>query len=135
MVTTYDHWKQVPRNWSKWPWQYFQPEEMACRGTGKLVVEPRLLDYLDLFRLRLGGPVVVLSAYRTPYHNAFVGGAPFSYHIQAKAVDLSTRGQDRLLMERLAKEIGFMGFGYYRTFLHIDIRDTPAQWGKEKWDV
>ena len=38
-------------------------------------------------------------------------------------------------MERLAKEIGFMGFGYYRTFLHIDIRRTPAQWGKEKWDA
>ena len=135
MITTYDHWKQVPRNWSKWPWQHFQPFEMADRSNGKLVVEPRLLDYLDLFRLRLGGPVIVLSAYRTPYHNAFVGGAPFSTHIQAKAVDLSTRGQDRLLMERLAKEIGFMGFGYYRTFLHIDIRDTPAQWGKEKWNV
>jgi len=135
MVTTYDHWKQVPRNWSKWPWKYFKPEEMACKGTGKLKVEPRLLDYLDLFRLRLGGPVIVLSAYRTPYHNAKINGAVFSRHLTSEAVDLSTRGQDRLLMERLAKEIGFMGFGYYRTFLHIDIRDTPAQWGKEKWNV
>ena len=131
MVTTYDHWKQVPRNWSKWPWQYFQPKEMACRGTGKLTVEPRLLDYLDLFRLRFGGPLTVLSAFRSPYHNAFVGGAPFSFHIQAKAVDLSTRGQDRLLMERLAKEIGFTGFGYYRTFLHIDL-GRPRFWGM-KW--
>jgi len=108
---------------------------MACRGTGRLTIEPRLLSYLDLLRGHFGGPLTVFSAFRSPYHNAFVGGAPFSYHVQAKAVDLSTRGQDRLLMERLAKEIGFMGFGYYHTFLHIDIRDTSAQWGKEKWDA
>ena len=132
MVTTYDHWKQVPRNWSEWPWKYFQPEEMACRGTGKLVVEPRLLDYIDLFRLRFGGPLTVLSAFRTAYHNAFVGGAPFSSNLKAVAVDLSIVGQDKKQMEQLAREIGFTGFGYYRTFLHIDL-GRKREWGK--WDV
>ena len=72
----YDHWKQVPRNWSKWPWQHFQPKEMACRGTGKLTVEPRLLDYLDLFRMRLGGPLNVLSVFHTPYFNSKAGEKP-----------------------------------------------------------
>ena len=130
-LVVYDHWKQVPRNWSKWPWKYFKPEEMADRSNGKLVVEPRLLDYLDLFRLRLGGPVIVLSAYRTPYHNAFVGGAPFSSHLKAIAVDLSIVRQDKKLMEQIAKEEGFTGFGYYRTFLHIDL-GRPRTWGM-KW--
>ena len=131
-LVVYDHWKQVPRNWSKWPWKYFKPEEMACKGTGKLVVEPRLLDYIDLFRLRFGGPLTVLSAFRSPYHNAFVGGAPFSSHLKAVAVDLSIVGQDKKQMEQLAKEIGFTGFGYYRTFLHIDL-GRKREWGK--WDV
>jgi zinc D-Ala-D-Ala carboxypeptidase len=130
-MTVYDHWSQVPRTFAAWPWKYFKPQEMACRGTGKLTVEPRLLDNLDILRSRFDSPLVVLSAFRSSYHNAFVGGAPLSFHVQAKAVDLSTRGQDRLLMERLAKEIGFTGFGYYRTFLHIDL-GRPRSWGM-KW--
>jgi len=131
VMTIYDHWKRVPRTFASWPWKYFQPQEMACRGTGKLKIEPRLLDYLDLLRLRFDSPLTVLSAYRSPYHNAFVGGAPFSSHLKAVAVDLSIVGQDKRLMERLAKETGFTGFGYYRTFLHIDL-GRPRSWGM-KW--
>ena len=131
LTMVYGHWKSVPRTFAAWPWKHFQPKEMACKGTGKLTVEPRLLDYLDLLRSRFGSPLTVLSAYRSPYHNAFVGGAPFSSHLKAVAVDLSIVGQDKRLMERLAKETGFTGFGYYRTFLHIDL-GRPRFWGM-KW--
>ena len=131
VMTIYDHWKRVPRTFASWPWKYFQPQEMACRGTGKLKIEPRLLDNLDILRSRFDSPLTVLSAYRSPYHNAFVGGAPFSSHLKAVAVDLSIVGQDKRLMERLAKETGFTGFGYYRTFLHIDL-GRPRFWGM-KW--
>jgi len=128
----YDHWKQVPRTFAAWPWKFFRPKEMACKGTGKLTVDYRLLDYLDLLRSRCGFPLIVLSAFRTPYHNAFVGGAPMSRHLFADAGDISIVGKDKRLLERLAKEIGFTGFGYYRTFLHIDLGRT-RKWGK--WDV
>jgi len=130
-LVVYDHWKQVPRTFTEWPWKYFKPQEMACRGTGKLKIEPRLLDYLDLLRLRFDSSLTVLSAYRSPYHNAKVGGAPFSSHLKAVAVDLSIVGRDKRLMEQLAKETGFTGFGYYRTFLHIDL-GRPRSWGV-KW--
>jgi len=130
-MTTYDHWSQVPRTFSAWPWKHFRPVEMACRGTGKLSIHSGLLDRLDILRSRCGFPLGVLSAYRTPYHNAFVGGAPFSSHLKAVAVDLSIVGQDKKLMERIAKEEGFTGFGYYRTFLHIDL-GRPRFWGM-KW--
>ena len=128
-LVIYDHWTQVPRTYTAWPWEHFKPKEMACRGTGKLAVEPRLLGYLDLLRGRFGNPLTVLSAYRSPYHNAKVGGAPFSSHLKAVAVDLSIVGQDKKQMERLAKEVGFTGFGYYRTFLHIDL-GRPRFWGR-----
>jgi len=90
-----------------------------------------LLDRLDILRARCGFPLTVLSAFRSPYHNAFVGGAVFSLHLKALAVDLSVVGQDKKSIERIAKEEGFTGFGYYRTFLHIDL-GRPRTWGM-KW--
>ena len=131
-MISYEHWSQVPRTQSAWVWKWFQPSEMACKGTGKLTIEPRLLSYLDLLRSRFGSPLTVLSAFRSPYHNAFVGGAPLSLHLKALAVDLSIVKQDKRLMERIAKEEGFTGFGYYRTFLHIDL-GRKREWGK--WDA
>jgi len=90
-----------------------------------------LLDRLDVLRARCGFPLIVLSAFRSPYHNAFVGGAVFSLHLKALAIDLSIVKQDKKLMEQIAKEEGFTGFGYYRTFLHIDL-GRPRFWGM-KW--
>jgi len=131
MTTIYEHWSQVPRTWSAWPWKHFIPKEMACRGTGKLSVNNGFIDRLDILRNRFGFPLIVLSAFRSPYHNAFVGGAVFSLHLKALAVDLSIVKQDKKSMERIAKEEGFTGFGYYRTFLHIYL-GRPRFWGM-KW--
>ena len=132
MTTVYEHWKQVPRTWSAWPWRYFVPKEMACRGTGKLSVNDVFINKLDILRSRFGRPLIVLSAFRTPYHNAFVGGAVFSLHLKALAVDLSIVGQDKKLIKQIAKEEDFTGFGYYNTFLHIDL-GRKREWGK--WDA
>ena len=134
MVIQYDNWKMVPATFSAWPWQHFTPKEMCCRGTGKLKLESRLLDCLDILRDRFGGPLRVLSAYRSPYHNARVGGAPMSRHLIGDAVDLSIVNQDKLLLKKLAKDVGFTGFGYYRTFLHIDL-GRKREWGKGKWNA
>ena len=124
----------VPQSFGAWPWQYFTPKEIACRGTGRLVVNHRFLDSLDILRSRFGGPLRLLSAYRSPYHNAFVGGAPLSRHLFADAGDISIVGLDKFLIERLAKEEGFAGFGYYRTFLHIDLGQRRS-WGRKKWNA
>ena len=43
MTTTfYDHWRDVPA--SAWRWPNFSPAEIACRGTGKLLVNEPALD-------------------------------------------------------------------------------------------
>ena len=45
MTTTfYDHWRDVPE--SAWRWPNFSPAEIACRGTGKLLVNDPALDKL-----------------------------------------------------------------------------------------
>ena len=134
MMISYDHWSEVPRTWSAWPWQFFKPEEVACKGTGKLSINDGFIGKLDLLRSHLGIPLSLSSVFRSPYHNAKVGGAPMSRHLIGDAVDLSIVNEDKLLLKRLAKEVGFTGFGYYRTFLHIDL-GRKREWGKGKWNA
>jgi len=135
MELKYDHWKEIPRTFSKWPWRFVVPKEVACKGTGKFKVDSRLLDGFDSLRSRYNKPLLILSCFRSPYHNAKVGGAVQSRHLVGDACDISIVNEDRLLLERIALELGFTGLGYYRTFLHIDLRPKKARWGREKWNV
>jgi len=129
----YEHWKMVPRSWGAWPWQYFTPREMADRRTGELVTVYRFLDALNLVRSFYARPLHLTSAYRSPYGNALAGGKPRSMHLFGLAADISIIDQDKHLIHRLAKDQGgFTGFGFYRTFLHIDM-GRPRFWGK--WDA
>lgn len=65
MTTTfYSHWRDLPE--STWRWPNFNPAEIACRGTGKLLVNEPALDKLQALRDRLGKPLIVRSAYRSP---------------------------------------------------------------------
>ena len=127
----YEHWSQVPRTQSAWPWEFFQPREVADNRTGQCRVEPRLLDGLNILRRILNRPITLNSVYRSPYTNALCGGAVFSQHLLGTAADISTNGQDRQKILRLAKQLNFTGFGYYRSFLHVDL-GRPREWGKEK---
>lgn len=73
--------------------KYFKPSEMACRdGTPypeewslRLAV---LFEALDTIREAFGGPLVIVSGYRTPEHNGSIAGAKQSQHVQGRAVDL-----------------------------------------------
>ena len=77
MTTTfYDHWREAPEG--TWRWPNFSPAEIACRGTGKLLINEPALDRLQALRDRLGKPLIVRSAYRSPEHNRAVGGATVS---------------------------------------------------------
>ena len=51
-MTFYTHWRDVPT--AAWRWPNFSPAEIACRGTGKLLVNEAALDKLQALRLRLG---------------------------------------------------------------------------------
>lgn len=124
----YRHWRDVPQ--SAWRWPNFSPGEIACRGTGKLLVNEAALDKLQSLRGRLGKPLIVRSAYRSPEHNRAVGGARRSRHLDGAAFDISMANHDPVAFEAAARAVGFLGFGYYPRsgFIHIDL--GPArQWG------
>ncbi len=75
-LTFYTHWRDVPA--AAWRWPNFSPAEIACRGTGRLLLNEAALDRLQALRDRLGKPLIVRSAYRSPEHNRAVGGAKAS---------------------------------------------------------
>ena len=61
MTTTFHRlWCYVPE--SAWRWPNFSPTEIACRGTGKLLINEPALDRLPALRDRLGKPLIVRSA-------------------------------------------------------------------------
>ena len=125
----YDHWRDVPE--SAWRWPNFSPAEIACRGTAKLLVNEAALDKLQALRDRLGKPLIVRSAYRSPEHNRAVGGATRSKHLDGAAFDIAMANHDPVAFETAAREVGFLGFGFYPRsgFMHVDL--GPArQWGE-----
>jgi len=125
----YDHWRDVPG--TAWRWPNFSPAEIACRGTGKLLINEAALDKLQALRDRLGKPLIVRSAYRSPGHNRAVGGAKRSKHLIGAAFDIAMENHDPVAFEAAAREVGFLGFGFYPRsgFMHVDL-GPERQWGQ-----
>ena len=119
-----------------WRWPHFAPGELACRCAGRGCAgeyfhEPRLLDALEQLRADVDRPLRINSGRRCRLHNAAVGGAPLSMHRLRVAVDVSVAGwgdEARRRLLRTARTLGFGGFGYARSFLHLDLRARPAEW-------
>jgi zinc D-Ala-D-Ala carboxypeptidase len=127
-MTDYAHFTDVPA--AGWRWASFSPRELACKGTGKLLVNEDALDKLQALRDRLRKPLILTSAYRSPEHNRRVGGAKASKHLQGIAFDVRMDNHDPHEFEAAARAAGFTGFGYYPKsgFMHIDT--GPARtWG------
>jgi hypothetical protein len=127
-IRTFRHFAEVPKN--LWRWKNFSPAEIACRGTGELKLHPEAMDKLQALRDRLGKPLIIRSAYRSPAHNRAVGGAKASKHMDGTAFDIAMTNHDPVAFEAAARAVGFLGFGYYPRsgFMHVDL--GPARsWG------
>lgn len=115
-MTFYQHWRNLPA--TAWHWPNFSPAEIACRGTGKLLVNEDALHRLQELRVTL----IVTSAYRSPEHNRKVGGAKGSKHLEGSAFDISMANHDPASFIAAARKAGFKGIGTYprSNFVHID---------------
>ena len=125
------HWRDIPRE--HWPWRNFSAQEMACRGTGRVYISIALMDKLERLRYHCGDkPMIVRSAYRSPEHNAKVGGASNSRHKMGDAVDIGLGNLDGAEVEAIARSIGFTGIGRYpeprANFIHLDL-GPKRTWG------
>lgn len=91
---------------------------------------------LDEFREQVGVPVVLTSVYRSPKYNASIGGATRSQHMAFTAADFKVVGGgagvtgDWASRMKTLRSSGLFegGVGIYRSFVHIDVRGTRANW-------
>lgn len=136
-MTFYAHYRDV----KEWRYANFTPSEIACRGTGKLLVDKDALDRLQALRNLLGKPIIVNSAYRSPEHNrAIKNAAPNSLHLQGRAFDVSMVNHDPEVFEVAARKVGFTGFGFYprKQMMHIDtgpVRTWGTRFAKPEFGV
>ncbi len=92
----------------------------------------KLCTALERIRL-ITGPIKITSGYRTVKHNRKIGGVEKSQHIFGMAADLTCQLPSHKLHDIILKlirtgEIPQGGVGHYRTFVHYDLRGTPARW-------
>lgn len=121
-VLFYSHFSQVPK--AEWRWPNFSPRELASKREGELKIHAPSLDLLQALRTRLGVPLLITSAYRSPAHNKAVGGAKNSYHMRGQAFDVRMDNLDPLAFQKAARDVGFTGIIRYPKsgFIHIDTR-------------
>jgi len=116
-------WRAAPWDRSRWP--NFSARELACPCCGEICVREDALDAIQRLRAAMAAPLTIDSGHRCALHNARVGGAPLSQHKQL-AFDVALAGHDPMRLQQEAHDIGFTGFGYGNTFLHLDTRVLPA---------
>ena len=110
---------------------HFRLGEFACKdGSDKVLVDDALVELLEAIRAAAGGAVTINSAYRSPAHNAAVGGVSNSQHVYGRAADIVVEGASPLLVGQIAEYYLDRrgGIGVYQTFTHVDTRAIRSRW-------
>lgn len=97
-----------------------------------------LCDMLDIIREAWGGPIHIVSGYRSPAYNALLrskssGVAEHSQHPQGRAADIAPVPADKSNVRRFCSFVeklladgklpGIGGIGTYPCWVHVDVRD------------
>lgn len=90
--------------------------------TRTVMVQPALIDKLAQLGAIYKDSMIITSGFRTPEHNASVGGKSDSQHLIGAAVDLVPHDGD---LERLAHACNTVGFSFVLVesdHVHADVR-------------
>lgn len=104
---------------------HFTLREFQCRHCGQVKISSKLVAMLEALRGKIRVPFIITSGYRCPTHNANVGGAKNSYHVQGMATDIvCPLGYTVEEFAEICLEHGFTGVGAYpaQNFVHVDVR-------------
>ena len=116
----------------------FKVRELRCKdGTDAVMVDEALTVVLQCIREHFGKAVTITSGYRTPAHNAAVGGAKSSQHLLGRAADFRVQGvsveEVAAYAESLMPDWGGVGrypvkAGRTTGWVHVDTRADKARW-------
>lgn len=113
----------------------FLLSEFRCRdGSGEILLDSRLVEFLQKVRDHFGKAVSVTSAYRTLSHNRSVNGATSSYHMKGQAADFTVTGVSNREVAKYLQGIGAKGIGLYDYtggFVHVDTREKKYYWQQD----
>lgn len=99
----------------------FKVKEFACKdGSNTIKIDYELVCILQKIREVTGKPIIINSAYRTPYWNKVQKGASNSYHLYGRAGDIRGAGLDDITA--IANSLGVKGIIKYESFVHVDTR-------------
>jgi uncharacterized protein YcbK (DUF882 family) len=124
----------LPAQWStikRFRSQEFDDPTMS--GSGQHM-EYSIVKLLDSLREAVGTPIHIASGYRTPEHNASVGGVEHSAHMTGHAADISTTSlQQAITLAAFACMLGArrVGVDLKGHFVHIDTspyNPSPSVW-------
>ena len=112
----------------------FNSYEFRC-GLGSpcvcstILIDDKLVEYLQKIRDHFGKPITITSAYRCPSYNKSIGSSNGSYHTKGMACDFVVSGVTPREVAKYAESIGILGIGLYESasdghFVHIDTRTT-----------
>jgi hypothetical protein len=117
---------------------HFPWAELACHDGTPVPIElvpnaVALADLLEVVRFQWGGPLLVVSGYRTEEYNRRVGGAPRSQHVLARAADVRPvhvhdvpRLADLIRANVTSPSLKALGgWGVYPQWVHLDVRPRP----------
>lgn len=101
----------------------FKDVEFECTCCGKLNIDYRLVDRLQILRELIGSDIIVTSGYRCNAYNKKIGGYSKSLHMQGIAADIKTWDKSKLgELKRLSKLVFYnQGVGIYSNHVHVDI--------------
>lgn len=116
----------------------FNSYEFRC-GLGRpcscstILIDDKLVEYLQNIRDHFGKPITITSAYRCESYNKSIGGATGSYHSKGMAADIVVNGVTPREVAKYSESIGILGIGLYETdsdghFVHIDTRTYKSFW-------
>ncbi len=102
-------------------------------GSGEAHMKREFIHKLDKVREAVGLPFIIDSGYRTPAHNAEVGGATGSSHMSGYAADIvaPTDAIKRKIAKAAIAE-GITRIGWGNSFIHLDMdpsKDQRITWG------
>lgn len=109
-------------------------------GRAKYFTDDELVGMIDdiVFKLDrardfFGAPIILTCGYRTPEHNAEIGGVPDSEHILGRAADIQAP-QDPFMRAKLTWALGRAGFDRLEIaprHFHVDVsitKTSPCVW-------
>lgn len=108
----------------------FSESEFACKCCGATKPNSELMAVLQMVRSHFNAAVTITSSYRCDKHNAAVGGAAKSKHLEGIAADIQVKGVHPADVYHFLNSNfpNSYGLGSYNTFTHIDVRTTKARW-------